>query len=193
MTISAKTTVRSLEKTKIARSLKMEEKNIETKTETDNKAGFVKQEDYDNLKQQLDKLSSEIAERKRKERERLSNEEKQKAEIEEKEAHYKDIEKKLALREFSDELDDISDSKTKQKISEAFANGEILEALKLFKTWRNSNKVELEKEIKQRLMQDNPDSTPQGEAPLMTKEKIMSITDTAERQAEIAKHIDLFA
>ena len=171
----------------------MEEKNIETKTETDNKAGFVKQEDYDSLKVQYDKLSSEIAERKRKDKERLSNEERQKAENEEKEAHYKDLEKKLALREFSDELDDISDSKTKQKIAEAVANGETLEALKLFKTWRNSFKSELEKEIKQKLMQDNPDSTPQGDTPLMTKEKIMSIKDTAKRQAEIAKYIDLFA
>lgn len=170
----------------------MEDNNIETKTETDNKAGFVKQEEYDKLKQQLDKMSSEIAERKRKERERLSDEEKQRAEIEEKEARYKDIEKKLALREFSDELDDISDIKTKQKISEAFANGETLEALKLFKTWRNSYKAELEKEIKKKLMQSNPESTPQGDGQLMTREKIEAIQDTAERQAEIAKHLDLF-
>lgn len=170
----------------------MEEKNIETKTETDNKAGFVKQEDYDSLKVQYDKLSSEIAERKRKDKERLSNEERQKAENEEKEAHYKDLEKKLALREFSDELDDISDSKTKQKIAEAFANGETLEALKAFKTWRNSYKVELEKEIKQKLMQGNPSATPQGEKPIMTKDKIMSIKDAAERQAAIIENRDLF-
>lgn len=161
--------------------------------EIDYKAKFEEMEsNYSKLKSNFDKASSEVADYKRKEKERMSDEEKKQAELEEKEKRYAELEKQIAIRDYADELDDITDKNTKDKIVQAFVDGDIKSALKAFKTWRVSYKSELEKTIKADLMKDNPKATAQSGKSTKTKEEIMSIKDTAERQKAIAENFSLF-
>ncbi len=162
-------------------------------TEIDYKAKFEEMEsNYNKLKSNFDKTSSEVADYKRKEKERMSDDEKKQAEAEEREKRYADLERQIAIRDFADELDDVTDKVVKDKIVQAFANGSIKEALQSFKAWRISNKAELEKQIKAQLMRDNPQATAQGGKSTKTKEDIMAIKDPVERQKEIAANLHLF-
>lgn len=179
----------------------MAEETTTTTTETvDYKAKFEKmqidydkvQGDYAKLKSNFDKTSSEVADYKRKERERLSEDEKRNLEQQERETYYKDLERKLALKEYADELGDINDEKAKQDIVELFADGKIIEALKVFKDFRAKDRVEMEKKIKAELLQKNPQANPQGGGAKKTKDEIMAIKDAYLRQQEIQKHIELF-
>lgn len=164
-----------------------------TEQEVDYKAEFERvQAEYSKLKTSFDKTSTEVADFKRKERERMTEEEKRQAELKEREAYYKELEKKNALRDFADELTDISDSAERTAIASLFADGDIIGALKKFKEWREKESGEVEKRIKQKLMQSNPQPTPQGSGAKKTKEEIMAIKDAVQRQAEIAKNIHLF-
>ena len=129
--------------------------------EVDYKAEFEKmQAEYTKLKTSFDKTSTEVADFKRKERERMTEDEKRQAEIKEREAYYKELERKNALRDFADEIADISDSAERTAIASLFADGDIIGALKKFKEWRVKEKGEMEKRIKAELMRSNPQPTP---------------------------------
>lgn len=170
-----------------------EETKEQGTTEIDYKAKFEEmQNNYDKLKSNFDKTSSEVADYKRKEKERMNDDERKQAELEEREKRYAELEKQIALRDYADELDDITDKATKDKIAEAFASGDIKGALKSFKAWRNSYKADLEKQIKADLMKSNPQATAQGGKTTKTKEEILAIKDTAERQKAIAENLSLF-
>lgn len=171
-----------------------ETKHVETvETTIDYKAELEKmQSDYIKLKSNFDKTSSEVADYKRKEKERMTDEQKRQAEFEEREKKYAELEKQIALRDYADELSDISDNKIKTNIVQAFADGDIKGALKQFKEWRASYRSELEKEIKAELMRQNGTPTPQQSSATKTKEQIMAIKDPVERQREIANNIKLF-
>lgn len=174
----------------------MAEETTTTTTETiDYKAEFEKmQNDYAKLKSNFDKTSSEVADYKRKERERMSEDEKRSAENAERETYYKELERKLAMKDYADELSDIADTKTKDNIVSLFADGKIVEALKAFKDFRAKDRVEMEKKIKAELLQQNPQANPQngGKTTYKTKDEIMAIKDTATRQKAIADNITLF-
>lgn len=173
-----------------------ETKNTTTETTetTDYKAEFERlQSEHAKMKASFDKASSEVADYKRKERERMSEDEKKAANDAEREAHYKDLERRLALSDYSAELDDISDSKMRSDIVELFADGKIVEALKKFKEFRAKDRSELEKRIKSELMKQNPQPSAQTPNPTAkTKADIMAIRDAVERQKAIAENIHLF-
>ena len=167
----------------------------ETTTETavDYKAEFEKmQAEYSKLKTSFDKASSDVADYKRKERERMSEDEKKTAEAEERERHYKELERRIALADYANELDDISDAKIKGEIAELFADGKIVEAMKKHKEYRAKDRDELKKSIKAELMKENPQATAASGKPAKTKDEIMAIKDAEERQRAIAENIALF-
>ena len=147
---------------------------------------------YNITKASLDKTSSEIADYKRKERERMTDDDKRKAEDAEKDERYKAMERRLALRDYADELSDITDEKVKANIVELFADGKIVDALKAFKQYRQKDRAEIEKSIKDELMKKNPQATAQSGGSAITKEDILKTKDYQERQRLIAENIHLF-
>jgi hypothetical protein len=151
----------------------MAEETTTTTTETvDYKAEFEKmQNDYAKLKSNFDKTSSEVADYKRKERERMTEDEKRNAENAERETYYKELERKLAMKDYADELSDIADAKVRDNIVSLFADGKIVEALKAFKDFRAKDRVEMEKKIKPELLQPNPQANPQTKVGGLTKEQ----------------------
>ena len=173
-----------------------ETKNTTTETTdtTDYKAEFERlQAEHAKMKSSFDKASSEVADYKRKERERMSEDEKKAAADAEREAHYKDLERRIALSDYSAELDDVADAKAKTEIVELFADGKIVEALKKFKEFRAKDRTEMEKRIKTDLMKQNPQPAAQnGATTAKTKSDIMAIVDAEERQKAIAENIHLF-
>lgn len=171
-----------------------QETTQENTQSTDYKAEYERlQSEYAKLKASNDKNSSEVAEYKRKERERMSDDEKRKTDDEARENHYKELERKLAMREYEDELDDIYDEKIRGEIVEMLADGKVVEALKKHKEFRKTYKVELEKEIKANLLKQNPQPNAQSNGGAsMTKEDIMKIKDASARQKAISEHINLF-
>ena len=160
----------------------------------DYKAEFEKmQGEYAKLKKSFDTASSDVAEYKRKERERMSEDEKKAAEYAEREAHYKDLERRIAMSDYSAELDDIADTKIRSELVELFADGKTVDALKKFKEFRAKDRAEMEKRIKADLMKQNPQAAAQnGNATAKTKEEIMAIKDAQERQKAISENIHLF-
>jgi hypothetical protein len=176
----------------------MAEENKNTTTETtdttDYKAEFERlQAEHAKMKSSFDKASSEVADYKRKERERMSEDEKKAAADAEREAHYKDLERRIALSDYSAELDDVADAKVRTEIVELFADGKIVEALKKFKEFRTKDRAEMEKRIKADLMKQNPQASAQnGTSTAKTKAEIMAIKDADERQKAISENIHLF-
>ena len=144
------------------------------------------------LKASNDRFSSEIAERKRKEREQMSAEAQREAELAEREEHYRELERRLALSDYSAELTDIADDKARQRIVELLADGKIVEALREQKKVRAKERTELEARIRAELMQQNPSATPQGTPSTKTKQEIMAIEDPVERQRLMSQNLHLF-
>lgn len=149
--------------------------------------------DYEKLKKSFDEASTSIADYKRKERERMSDDEKKAATEAEREAYYKGLERRIAMSDYSAELDDVTDANVRSNIVDLFADGKIVDALKAFKEFRIKDRTQLEKRIKDDLMKQNPTATAQsGTGAVKTKEDIMSIKDPAERQNAIKANIHLF-
>lgn len=171
-----------------------ETKTPETTPEVDYKAEFEKmQSDYAKLKTSFDKASSDIADYKRKERERMSDDEKNKAEADEREKHYKELERRIAIADYEAELDDVTDAKIKREIAELFADGETTKAMAKHKEFRIKDREELKKQIKDDLMKKNPQHNPQNpNTTYKTKDEILAIKDTQTRQKAIADNINLF-
>lgn len=162
-------------------------------TEVDYQAEFQRlQAEHARLKTSFDRTSAEVAEFKRKERDRMSAEEQAKADQEAREAHYQELERRIALRDYADQLTFITDGKAKQEIAELLADGKIADALKKQSEIYAADRKELERQIRAELMQYNPQSTPQGTSGVKTKADILAITDPVERQKAIAENMQLF-
>ena len=173
-----------------------EEKTTET-TETtaiDYKAKFEEMSlAYEKMKSAHDKTSSEVADYKRKERERMTADEKAQAELAEREAHYKEIERENAVHRYTAKLGGlITDGKVLTEIATLMANGEYDKAIETQTAYLLKERSEIEKKIKADLLKQNPQPQPEGESKTWTKAEIMAVKDASERQALIAKHIDLF-
>lgn len=162
--------------------------------EVDYKALYEQsQNDLTRLKSANDKLSSENAEYKRNERERMTDADKRNAELAEREKHYAEIERENALYKYKASLSGvIRDEKVLTEIAECYANGDIATALSKQSAYFTKDRSELEKTIKSELLRQNPQPNAQGSSPKKTKEEIMSVTDPAERQKLIAQNIELF-
>lgn len=171
-----------------------EETNTTQTPEVDYKAEFERvQAENARLKSAVDKTSSEVADYKRKERERMSEEEKSKAEQQEREAYYKKLERENALHRYSAKLaKTIQDESVIAEIASLYADGEFDKAIDKQNDYFIKQRAELEKTIKADLMRENPQPQPTTGGVTMTKEQIMAIKDPIERQAAIAKNIHLF-
>ena len=164
---------------------------VETSTENTELADL--RAELERIKRSNDDLSKENANYKRQERARMSEEEKKQEELAERDRRYAELERKLALRDYADELSDIGDKKSVQKIVELLADGNIRDALKELKVVREKSALEIETRVRDELMQHNPQPSAQsGTAPKKTVAEIMQIVDPAERQRAIADNIDLF-
>ena len=162
--------------------------------EVDYKAEFEKmQADYAKLKTHFDKTSSEVADYKRKEKERMTDDEKRNAEIAEMQEHYKAIERENSLYKYKSTLSSfIKDEAVLTNVSNLFADGDIPNALKKYGEYYTKAQSELEKAIRADLLRQNPQPNPTNDGTGMTKEQIMAIKDPVERQSAIEKNIHLF-
>ena len=125
---------------------------------------------------------------------KLTEEEKAQMELAKREEYYKALEKENARNKYISKLGKtIKDEKILADIAELYANGNYAEAIDKQNDYLANYHSELEKTIKADLMKQNPQATPQsGEKASKTKEEIMAIKNPIERQAEIAKNIQLF-
>lgn len=135
--------------------------------EIDYKAEYEKtKSDYEALKRNFDKASSEIAEFKRKDRARMTDDEKRNAELAEREEHYKAIERENALYKYKASLStQIKDEKVLSEVAEMYANGDISGAITKQNEYFAKFHDELEKSIKADLLKQNPQPTPQTKTP----------------------------
>lgn len=166
----------------------------ETAAEVDYKALYEKLSgDYDKLKSANDKTSSEVADYKRRERERMGAEEKAKAESAEREEYYKRLEKENAQHRYTAKLSGvIKDTKVLNEVATLMADGEFDKAIEVQNAYLLKQRNELEKEIKADLLRQNPQPNPESGGKTWTKAEIMAVADAQERQRLIAQHIDLF-
>lgn len=166
--------------------------STEPTTATNNEALESAKAEYAKLKASFDKVSSELAEQKRKDKERMSDEDKKKAEYAEREEHYKALEKENALYRFKSSLGaSIKDEKVLNDIAELYSDGEIDKAIKKQNEYFANYRKEIEREVKAELLKQNPQPTPQSGS-TMTREQILAIADPVERQKKIAENIVLF-
>lgn len=135
------------------------------------------QKDYANL----NKYNKDLKE---KYQAKLTDEEKQKAEMEAREEHYKNLEKELSLSKFKSSLSGrITDSKALDEIASKFADGDTHEALSLLADFETKREANLRKQIEQELLAQNPQTPPASGA----KEKSwkdMTASDWNKLQAE---------
>lgn len=161
-----------------------------TTTETDNTDYKAL---YERTKAANDKLSTENANYKRSERARMDEQERAAAELEEERAQAKRDREELAMLKIGGKLSThFKDTKTANKITSLLVSGKIDDALDVINEYLTKYHSEMRKSIEDELMADNPVATPQGNGGALTKEQILAITDTEERQRMIAKHIHLF-
>lgn len=149
--------------------------------------------ELERYKSALTKSNSEAASWKRKHNELLSEEERKKAEQDE---AFNSMQEELkALREEKAVNENVTkfialgyDEQTAKDCGKALANGDfekVFEAQKKF----NEN---LEKKVKSDLLKGTPAPQSGATTKTMTKQEIMAIKDTAERQKAIAENIHLF-
>lgn len=170
----------------------MAEVNTTVETTTESAELAELREELARIKRSNDDLSKENANYKRQERARMSEDEQKQVEAQERDRKYAELEKKLAMRDFADELSGIGDKKSIDKIVGLLADGETLSALKELKVLITKSHAEIETRVRDELMQKNPQPSPEGGKSSLTREEILRIADTAERQKAIAENIDLF-
>lgn len=169
-----------------------EQTTAQVENATENTELAELREELARIKRSNDDLSKENANYKRQERARMSEDEQKQAELAESERKYAELEKKLAMRDYADELAGIGDKKAIDKIVGFLADGEILNALKELKVLISKSHAEIETKVRDELMQKNPQPSPEGGKSTMTREEIMRIADPVARQKAIAENIDLF-
>lgn len=162
--------------------------------EIDYKAEYERlQGEHTRLKSSFDKSASEIASYKKQIAEKQTDEEKRQAELAEREEHYKAIERENKFIKVKEKLiKSIDDSRTLEKATTMFADGDILGGLELLMSHWEKSKGELEKQWETKYLKENPIPQAQGGTPTMTIDEIMQIKDSQARQKAIAENIHLF-
>lgn len=138
----------------------------------------------------LDKYNKDL---KAKYQAKLTDEEKQRAEIAERETYYKSLERELSVSKIKSSLSGrVSDTKILDEISSKFADGNTLDALDILNKFENERESNLRKSIEQELLAKNPTPPPQndnnGE---VTKEQFNKMT-VAERMELKNKNPELY-
>ena len=166
----------------------------ESTSEVDYKAQYEEMQAlYAKLKTANDKTSSENAEYKRKERERMTEDERRKTEMEENNARYEAAVNELSVYKYTAKISaTVKDEKVATEIATLFAEGNLEKAIDKQNAYFEKYTKELETKIKAELMQTNPQATAQSGSKTMTTADILAIKDPVERQEAIAKNINLF-
>jgi hypothetical protein len=87
---------------------------------------------------------------------KMTEEEQRKAELEERENYYKNLEKELSKSKTKSLLKDVKDDKLSEIIADKFANGEVLDGLKELNKYYNDNLVNAKKQWQEELLMKNP-------------------------------------
>ncbi len=124
--------------------------------------------------------------------EKLTDEEKAKAQLEERERYYADLERKLSISNYEKSLSFLGDANLISEVATLYAEGKIVEANNKISEHKVKSDNALTKKIKEEQMQTNPQANAQSGSPTKTKAEIMAIKDAQQRQMEIAKNINLF-
>lgn len=145
----------------------MEEKQMEQEqkdTSINYEEEFKKlQAEAAKLKSSFDKAASEVAEYKRKEAARMTDEEKKQAELQEKEKEWQAIKKENAFYKYSQKLSEtIKDKKILDEVATAYANGDTETAIEKQCAYFAQTQSELGKKIKAELLQNQPEAHPQN-------------------------------
>lgn len=117
--------------------------------------------EYEKMKRLKDQYSKESADWKTKYNSTLSDVEKERIANEEREAHYKEIERKYNLNELSMGLSEtISDKDVVNNIASKMLDGDNKGAIDALNKYIKSNNENLSKQIKEQLLKDNPTPPP---------------------------------
>lgn len=171
----------------------MAEVNTTTTDNTNTTPDIDYKAEYERLKASNDKLSSENATYKRNERERMSAEQQAQADLEAEREQAKRDREELAMLKLSSKLTThFKDEKVVSNIAKLFAEGKVNEAIDAQNAYLTKYISEMKKTIEDELIANNPDPQPQNASGVKTKADIMAIKDPVERQAEIAKNLNLF-
>jgi hypothetical protein len=117
----------------------------------------VSKDEYAKIKAQFDKVASELAESKRKEKERMTADEKKQAELLEKEERYKAIERENTLIKLKAKVSKaVEDDTIATQVAELMADGKIIEAIEKQNEYIANMKTNIEKKVKEDLLKTNP-------------------------------------
>lgn len=117
--------------------------------------------EYEKMKRLKDQYSKESADWKTKYNSTLSDVEKERIANEEREAHYKEIERKYNLNELSMGLSEtISDKDVVNNIASKMLDGDNKGAIDALNKYIKANNDNLSKQIKEQLLKDNPTPPP---------------------------------
>ena len=117
--------------------------------------------EYEKMKRLKDQYSKESADWKTKYRDTLSDVEKERIANEEREAHYREIERKYNLNELSMGLSEtISDKDVVNNIASKMLDGDNKGAIDALNKYIKANNDNLSKQIKEQLLKDNPTPPP---------------------------------
>jgi hypothetical protein len=157
------------------------------------KVWAAKEKEHAKTKSALDKTSSDVAKLKKELGAHQTEEEKaksaQEAEIERLRAENEQFKKASAINEITGKLIGLGYADTlAAETAEALYNSDM----DTFFANTRTMLTDLEKNIKAGVMKGAPTPRPSEGATAMTKEEIMKIRDSEERQMQIAAHRDLF-
>lgn len=108
--------------------------------------------------------------------EKLTDEEKAKAEQEERERYYADLERQLAISKYEKSLDFLGDASLISEVANLYAEGNIIEATKKISDFKAKSDIALEKKVRTENMQKNPEGSAQVDSGVMTKEKLKTLS-----------------
>ena len=97
-------------------------------------------------------------------RKRMTDDEKRQQELAERETYYKSIEKENALYKYKAELSGtIKDNKVLSEVATLFADGNYGEAIKKQNEYFTKERANLEKQIREEMLHNNPTPAPESE------------------------------
>ena len=146
---------------------------------------------YEKLQKDNVNLSKYNKDLKDKWQSKLTEEEQQKAQIEERENYYKNLEKELSKSKIKAELKSIQDEKTIENISEFFATGDYLLGVKELNKAYASSMENAKKKWKEESLMNNPQPPAQQGTAGLTKEQFNSM-DYTERVTLYKKDPELY-
>lgn len=131
---------------------------------------------YEKERHDRESLDKYVKDLKTKYQAKLTDEEKRNSEMAEREAHYRELEKELALSKFKARLvGSVTDEKTLDDISSKFADGNVYDALDALVKYAGEKEKNIRATIEQEILAKNP--TPPPAAPTAKSWRDMTSED----------------